>query len=338
MTLPLQPLGQTGLTVSQLAYGSLTLGPVQTNMSPERGGELLAYAFARGLNFVDTAELYGTYPHIRAALRQLSRPPVIATKCYAYDRQTASASFDQARRALDLDVIDLFLLHEQETALTLDGHREAFAFFLEQKEKGLIRGIGISTHAVEPVRALTQAKLGQTGELWYGLDSSLYREADVIHPLLNWRGLGLLDGTAADMVIATREAAAAGLGIYGMKMLGGGHFLKDFDAATAFAFEQLKSHVAAYAVGMQSEAEIDMNIRLFSGLPVAETDLAATRERRRRLTVADWCTGCGNCVSRCASGAMTIDPSTAQAVVDHDRCVLCGYCAYGCRDFCLKVI
>lgn len=338
MTLPRTQLGRTGLEVSRLAFGSLTLGPVQTNMSPERGGELLAYAFARGLNFVDTAELYGTYPHIRAALRHVSVMPVIATKCYAYDRKTAQASFDQARRALDIETIDLFLLHEQETTLTLDGHREAFAFFLEQKEKGLIRGIGISTHAVEPVRALTQAKLGQNDGLWLGLDSHLYREADVIHPMLNWKGLGLLDGTADDMVAATQAAHAAGLGLYGMKMLGGGHFLGQFDQALDFAFAQLKSHVASYAVGMQSEAEIDMNISLFSGLPVEQAALVQTRSKHRRLTVADWCSGCGACVSRCASGALSLDAGTGQAVVDPKKCVLCGYCAYGCRDFCLKVI
>lgn len=329
-------MGQTGIEVSRLCYGSLTLGPAQANLSPERGGELLAHAFARGVNFVDTAELYETYPHIRAALRTVAVPPVIASKCYAYDRETARRSFDQARLALDLDVIDLFLLHEQESTLTLDGHRAAFTFFHEQKEKGLIRAIGISTHAVEPVRALAQAKLGRGDALWHDLDIGLYQEADVIHPMLNWRGLGLIDGTAEDMVAATWEAAAAGLGLYGMKMLGGGHFLQDFDAALAFALAQ--DQVAAYAVGMQSEAEIDMNIALFSGLPVDPADLAATRGRSRRLVVSDWCTGCGACVDHCASRALSLTSSDGKVKVDPDRCVLCGYCAYACRDFALKVV
>ncbi|MDD2457647.1 MAG: aldo/keto reductase [Eubacteriales bacterium] len=334
--MPTRPLGQTGIEVSRLCYGSLTLGPAQANLSPERGGELLAHAFARGVNFVDTAELYETYPHIRAALRTVATPPVIASKCYAYDRETARRSFEQARLALDLDVIDLFLLHEQETTLTLDGHREAFAYFHEQKEKGLIRAIGISTHAVEPVRALTQARLGLGDALWRDLDIGLYREADVIHPMLNWRGLGLIDGTAEEMVAATREAAAAGLGLYGMKMLGGGHFLQDFDTALAFALAQ--DQVAAYAVGMQSEAEIDMNVALFSGLPVDPADLAATRRRSRRLVVSDWCTGCGACVDHCASQALSLTGPDGKVQVDPDRCVLCGYCAYACRDFVLKVV
>ncbi|NCC75042.1 MAG: 4Fe-4S dicluster domain-containing protein [Clostridia bacterium] len=336
MSLPRRFLGQTGIEVSRLCYGSLTLGPAQANLSPERGGELLVHALSRGVNFIDTAELYETYPHIRAGLRTVATMPVIASKCYAYDRETARRSFDQARLAMDLDVIDLFLLHEQESTLTLDGHREAFAYFHEQKEKGLIRAIGISTHAVEPVRALTQARLGLAGTLWRDLDMGLYREADVIHPLLNWRGLGLIDGTAEAMVLATREAEAAGLGLYGMKMLGGGHFLHEFDTALSFALAQ--DQVAAYAVGMQSEAEIDMNIALFSGLAVDPGDLAATRSRSRRLVVSDWCTGCGACVGRCAAKALSLSETDGKVKVDPERCVLCGYCAYACRDFVLKVV
>ncbi len=336
MNLPRNELGQTGIDVSRLCFGSLTLGPAQASLTPERGGELLAYAFARGVNFVDTAELYETYPHIRAALRRVSVPPVIASKCYAYDQETARRSFEQARQALDLEIIDLFLLHEQESTLTLDGHREAFAYFQAQKEKGLIRAIGISTHAVEPVRALAQARRGQSDGLWRDLDIGLYREADVIHPLLNWKGLGLIDGQADDMVQATREAAAAGLGLYGMKMLGGGHFLQEFDAALAFALAQ--DQVAAYAVGMQSEAEIDMNIALFSGQAVDPSDLAATRSRSRRLVVSDWCTGCGACLAHCASQALSLPAAAGKVTVDPERCVLCGYCAYACRDFVLKVV
>jgi predicted aldo/keto reductase-like oxidoreductase len=170
-------------------------------------------------------------------LRLLPKHPVISTKTYAWDEASASASLDKARQALDLDVIDIFLLHEQESSLTLDGHREAFAWLLEQKGKGLIRAVGISTHAVEPVLALTAAKRPDLADLaiWRDRDPGPYRDADLIHPLLNLRGIGLLDGNAADMVAACSRAHDAGLGIYGMKMLGGGHLLQDFTAAADFA-------------------------------------------------------------------------------------------------------
>lgn len=330
-------LGRSGLTVSRLCFGTLTLSPAQAGFSAATGGELLVHAFKNGVTFWDTAEIYDTYPHIRAALRQLSRPPVISTKTYAWDVASASASLEKARRALDLDVIDIFLLHEQESCLTMDGHREAFAWLLEQKGKGLIRAVGLSTHAVEPVLALASAvgsSPGTCDPIWQGIDPGPYREADVIHPLLNLRGIGLLDGSATDMAAACTRAHDAGLGIFGMKMLGGGHLLPVFDEAASYALGL--DFADSFAVGMQSKAEIDMNIALFSGRPVEQGLLEATRSKRRRLAIGDWCTGCGACVARCGEKALHLE--NGHVVADSSRCIFCGYCATVCRDFVIKVV
>jgi uncharacterized Fe-S center protein len=87
---------------------------------------------------------------------------------------------------------------------------------------------------------------------------------------------------------------------------------------------------------MQSQAEIDMNIALFSGQPISPADWSAARARQRRLIVSDGCTGCGSCVSRCAGGALFL--AEGKVHVQTERCILCGYCATACRDFVLKVI
>ena len=65
----MNPLGRSGLTVSRMCFGTLTMSPLQQNMTPEAGARLLVYAYERGVRFLDTADLYGTYPHIRLALR-----------------------------------------------------------------------------------------------------------------------------------------------------------------------------------------------------------------------------------------------------------------------------
>jgi predicted aldo/keto reductase-like oxidoreductase len=333
-------LGRSGLVVSRLCFGTLTLSPSQADLPVADGGELLAYAYGRGITFWDTAEIYENYPHIRAALRRLSNPPVISTKTYAYDRQGAKASLEQARRALDLDVIDIVLLHEQESALTMHGHRDAMAWLLEQKDKGTIRAVGLSTHAVEPVRALAAAatsssgKGHETGAVWQGLDPGPYRYADIVHPLLNLRGIGLIDGSADDMVQACSDAHAAGLGVYGMKMLGGGHLLPQFEEATAFALGL--DCADAFAVGMQDRDEIDMNIALFEGGEIDKALSARTKGKQRRLVIGDWCTGCGDCVRRCGEHALSLQDGRAAA--DSSRCIFCGYCATVCRDFAIKVV
>ncbi len=328
-------LGQSGISVSRLCFGTLTISPAQADWPPEAGAELIAYSVEQGITFLDTAELYDNYEMIRLALRHMGRPPVICTKSYAYDRDTAAASLEKARRALDLDVIDLFLLHEQESLMTLKGHEAAFSYFLEARDRGLIRAAGISTHAVQPVQALAEA-VSHEDALWRaeGMDPGPWREATVIHPLLNMSGIGLLDGSAAEMERAVQSAHDVGIGIYGMKMLGGGHLLSKYDEAVAYALGL--SCADAYAVGMQSRDEVDVNVALFEGRSPDPEQQASVSGRRRRLLISDWCTGCGLCVKRCRSGALSL--VNGMAACDDSKCTLCGYCATVCRDFVIKVI
>ena len=309
-------LGRSGLLVSRLAFGTLTVSPMQKGFSPERGAELILYAADRGINLFDTAQLYDTYEPLRLALKK--RPELlISTKSYAWDRKTAQEAFDDARKKLDADVIPIFLMHEQEDRLTLKGHREAFDFYLEQKAKGRILAVGFSTHRVAAVDYAPR-----------------YPGVDVIHPLLNRTGVGIADGTRDEMAEAVARAHSGGIGIYAMKPLGGGHLLRD--PAAAFSWLQQLGTVDAICCGMQSEAEIDVNVRLVEGLPPREADLAATRREERRLMIHDYCRGCGKCVARCRQGALRLE--NGRCVCDQDKCVRCGYCAPVCEDFCIKVI
>ena len=145
-------LGHSGLKVSRLCFGTLTMSPLQRNMPPEEGARLLVYAYERGVRFLDTADLYGTYPHIRLALKD-APDYVISTKAYCYDRDTARAALERAFAGTGRDYIDLFMLHEQESELTLRGHRPALDALYDCKAKGMVRAVGISTHHVAAVRA-----------------------------------------------------------------------------------------------------------------------------------------------------------------------------------------
>ena len=120
-------LGSTGLRVSKLCFGTLTLSPLQKNMTPEQGAHLLVYAYERGVRFLDTADLYANYPHIRLALKD-APDYVISTKAYCYDRKTAQEALERAFRGTGRDYIDLFMLHEQESLYTLRGHEEALNY------------------------------------------------------------------------------------------------------------------------------------------------------------------------------------------------------------------
>ena len=51
-------LGKTGLEVTKVGFGVLTMGETQLNLSEEKGAELISYARSKGINFFDTAEYY----------------------------------------------------------------------------------------------------------------------------------------------------------------------------------------------------------------------------------------------------------------------------------------
>ncbi|HPU21418.1 MAG TPA: aldo/keto reductase, partial [Thermoclostridium caenicola] len=75
-------LGKTGIKVSRLCFGALVIGPLQRNLSVEEGAAVIEEALRLGVNFIDTADLYDTYPYIRRAIERSGIRPVIASKCY----------------------------------------------------------------------------------------------------------------------------------------------------------------------------------------------------------------------------------------------------------------
>ncbi|MCR4436927.1 MAG: aldo/keto reductase [Clostridiales bacterium] len=309
-------LGNSGIEVSRLCFGGLVIGPLQSGLSTARGAEVIVKAFQMGVNFIDTAELYGTYAHIREAIRRFGEKPVIATKSYAYDEKGAKASLEKARKELDVDVIDIFLLHEQESRYTLKGHREALEYYIGAKEKGVVRAVGVSTHNIQVVEACADMP-----------------EIDVIHPLVNKRGLGIGDGSIDEMLEAVRHAYANGKGIYSMKPLGGGNLLRSFDESMEFVLNI--PYIHSIAVGMQSEEEVEMNVCLFNGQKVDKKVREALAQKTRRLHIDYWCESCGKCVERCRQGALEM--VEGKLSVKRDRCVLCGYCSSVCPQFAIKI-
>lgn len=305
-------LGNTGLSVSRLCFGALTIGPLQRNLSLTEGAKVIRHALEGGVNFIDTGELYQTYPYIRKALEGFSQEVIIATKSYAYTREDMEASIDKARTELNRDVIDLFLLHEQESEHTLRGHWPAFEVLMEAKSRGIVKAIGLSTHYVQAVVAGAKVK-----------------EVDVISPLINHQGIGIQGGNREQMLVAIKDAADNGKGIYAMKPLGGGHLISSWQSAFDFLLQN--PAVPSIAVGMKSREEVEFNLAYFN-----DGTVSSPLEVERMLHIESWCVGCGRCVEKCPMQALRIEEG--RAVNDPQLCVFCGYCGASCQDFAIKVI
>ncbi|MFA5576437.1 MAG: aldo/keto reductase [Tissierellaceae bacterium] len=310
-------LGNTGIEVSRLCFGSLTMTPFQANLSISEGAYLIEYAHSKGINFIDTAEIYENYGYIRTALKNIKREDFhIATKTYAYTEEMARDSLDLALKELGTDYIDIFLLHEQESIHTVRGHFEAIEYFIRQKEKGKIRSIGISTHRVSGAEAARDVN-----------------EIEIIHPIINKYGIGIQDGNVDDMLRVLEEIHQKGKGIYAMKPLGGGHLIKEVESA--FNFVKSIPFIHSIAIGMQSTNEVDANVSLMERGYIPEDIKGKIGTKKRKLIVADYCLACGKCVERCTHKGIEIIDGKA---TPNDNCVLCGYCAQVCPEFCIKVI
>lgn len=305
-------LGKTGIQVSPICFGSLTMSPLQHNFSPEQAARVIAFAADRGINFIDTAEYYQNYPLIAQAIKQVKTDLVITSKTYSYEYDQAVQAVEQARRALGRDYIDIFMLHEQESEHTMRGHKPALDALYDLKARGILGAVGISTHYVAGVRAAVQ----------FGVD--------VVHPMLNITGLGICDGSRQEMEQAVRDAHKAGLGVYSMKAFGGGNLFQSGAQCLEYIFQQ--DYIDSVALGMKSTQEILDNISFYhTGSFTPSYSVAG-----KKLHIEDYCTGCGKCAARCPQQALSVQ--NGRAVCNNEVCLLCGYCSAICTDFAIKIL
>ena len=326
------------LKISRLCFGSLCIGPLQSNLPVKEGARIINHAFNKGVNFIDTAQLYKTYPYIKKALDYNSAGKnnkiIISSKTYAYTRKLAKEALFEALNELGRDYIDIFMLHEQESIHTIYGHIEALEYLFEQKEAGRIKAVGISTHHVAGV--LGAIEFNKT----YKKD-----KLDVIHPMYNITGLGIIPDknnktktAVSQMEYALIKAKESGFFIFSMKALGGGNLF--MQAENALGFVLGKAFIDSVAVGMTSESEVDANIYFFEHgrFPDEYYKSNLKTSEKKHLHIDSWCEGCGKCVLACPSKALEINLESNLAVCDNEKCVLCGYCSSACESFAIKIV
>src|SRR5215831_507394 len=83
-------LGSTGITTSRLAMGTGTVGTGhhshQTALGVQGLSDLLLNGYDHGLRFFDSADSYGSHPHVAEALKHVPRDKVtVLTKTWARD-------------------------------------------------------------------------------------------------------------------------------------------------------------------------------------------------------------------------------------------------------------
>lgn len=122
-----RPFGNTGWQVSEIGFGGAWFygRPEEGELPPEHGIAVVHRALELGVNWFDTAPLYGkgrSEEILGMALEGVSQPHYLATKVgyypepFDYSRDTVWRGFEASLKRLKRDRVDLIQIHESEIA------------------------------------------------------------------------------------------------------------------------------------------------------------------------------------------------------------------------------
>ncbi|MEZ5275768.1 MAG: aldo/keto reductase [Opitutaceae bacterium] len=262
--IPIGPKGRQ-LSVSRLAVGSGTDGWLGSSEQTRKLGlkglsDLYLHAFHQhNLNFWETADQYGSHPHVGKALKQVPRDKiVILTKTVAETPEAMRRDLDRFRQELGTDHIDILLLHCM-TSPTWPGQmRGVMDVISEAQAEGIVGLKGVSCHTFSALEATVD-------EAWVEVDLAR----------INPGGLNM-DAGPDRVVVVLERMKQAKKAVLGMKILGNGKLAEHRAACLRFA---LGLHcVDAFTIGFESRGQLDDVVRLIQrAIPGAAQPVRARR-------------------------------------------------------------
>ena len=156
-------LGRTGIKVSALGLGLMSMSGVYGNANDEESIAVIHYALERGINFLDSADMYG-WGHnetlLGKALKGRRDKVIVATKFGQVKLPDGKQAVDgrpeyvmQACEAslkrLGIDVIDLYYQHRVDANTPIEDTVGAMKRLVEQ---GKVRALGLSEARPETIR------------------------------------------------------------------------------------------------------------------------------------------------------------------------------------------
>lgn len=243
-----RPLGQTGLMLSPIGFGSFKIGRNEKTKYPQpfelpdaaTVKLLLNEVLDLGVNYIDTAPAYGlSEERIGRAISHRRGEYVLSTKIgetfaagessYDFSETGIRRSIDRSRRRLRSDILDIVFIHAHGDDLAILEETEAVSTLRDLKQEGVVRAIGMSGKTVEGAR-----------------ESLSWADAIMVEYHLNDR--------SHEPVIA--EAAERGIGVVVKKGLASGHL----NAEEALRFVLGNRSVSSLVVGGLNMRHMQHNV------------------------------------------------------------------------------
>jgi aryl-alcohol dehydrogenase-like predicted oxidoreductase len=148
MGIPKRQLGRTGVEVTILGLGGE--GVLRTHGYEREAYALINRALDLGITYCESARAYdGSESYYGKALRERRSEVFLTSKSHARDKAGALAHLHETLRTMKTDHLDLWQVHDVRTAGDIEeifGPGGAIEAFVEVREKGLVRFIGVTGH------------------------------------------------------------------------------------------------------------------------------------------------------------------------------------------------
>ncbi len=195
-----RPLGRTGFEVSTVSFGAWAIGGTWGPVSDDESLAALRRAVELGINFFDTADVYGDgrSEQLLARLRRETRTPFyIATKAgrraqphdaNAYRLSSLTGYIERSLRNLEVDALDLVQLHCPPTDVYY--MPEVFDGLDRLVRDGKLRFYGVSVERVEEALKAIEYPNVQSVQIIFNLFRQ--RPAELFFPRARERKVGIL--------------------------------------------------------------------------------------------------------------------------------------------------
>lgn len=181
-------LGSTGIEVSEIAFGGVEIGipygigiKEKADMLSEQNAiTLLHTALDEGINFFDTARLYGESEKIMGnAFRDRRNKVVLCSKCthirnsegrippYNELKKIIEQSLQESLKMLQTDYLDVFMLHQAD--LEILENEFVSQILTDLKTSGIIKSTGVSVYVPEETKKAIDANVWDVIQLPFNL-------------------------------------------------------------------------------------------------------------------------------------------------------------------------